>query len=491
MNCAAFLETWVSDRALRTRLALAWHRSRCAKCRAMAEDAVVIAGALAELPRWPMPADLGERLLAAPSRVGTVSDERTGRRLGRGTKIGLVAAAVAVAAAAWLALHRGDNAGALAQALGELRNAETIHFVARPGEAEADRETIEFWIRDEAHFRQEERKDGKVSHVCVQQGDVRRSYTAWSNTYALTKGQIGTGLHDFGQLLLYPDMLLRSLGVEHDSRIPEGTQHTEKRATEGEGRSVVEYRVPVGERERVIFTLDRETGRIAALDGEGLDGAAWRRVLRFDQIEYNVPIPDEVFVLEPPEGATVVERAWWETRRQQVLAEVGAEEGIVLRLHSVDLQDNRDVIVSLSEHKPMAADGKQLPYLMYGRLIDDRGHGYAQLPSMGYEPDSIVADADGQPRSRSAVYYTLTFTPVEGQRDEGAAAFDIELPPLPGAEDDGPVLFTGIEAKQLPPGDPFQRLVAGDPPPGARTGEQIAVDRLEAIDRYRQTYTDG
>lgn len=489
MNCTQFLETLVSDRRLRARLALAAHRRRCPKCRVIAQDADVIAGALAELPRWRMPVGLDERLLATPSRVRTMSDERPRRRLGRGTKLGLVAAAIAVAAAGWLALHRGEKQGALAQALEEVRNAETIHFVARPDQTEADRETIEFWIRDETHFRQEKSKDGKLSWVCVQQGDVQRSYTAWSNTYNLTRGQIGTGLHDFGQLLLHTDLLLPSLARHYQN--PEGTRHTEERIRDEDGRDAVRHTLQIEGPERVTFSTDAKTGRIMALECEALDAGTWRRVMWFDGIEYNIPIPDEVFRLEPPEGATVLEYTWWETRKHQVLAEVGAEEGIVLRLHSVDVRDDGDVIVSLSEHKPIAPDGRQLLYQLYGRLVDDQGRGYAQLRSMGCESDNIVADRDGQLRSRSAVYYTLTFTPVDGRAKGEVGHFDIELPPLPGAEDDGPVLFAGVEANQLPPGDPFSRLVSGNPPPGARTEEQLAVERLEAIDRYRQAYPDG
>ena len=110
---------------------------------------------------------------------------------------------------------------------------------------------------------------------------------------------------------------------------------------------------------------------------------------------------------------------------------------------------------------------------------------------MGYEPDNIVADRDGQLRSRSEVYYTLTFTPVDGRAKGEVGRFDIELPPLPGAEGEGPVVFADVEANQLPPGDPFSRLVSGQAPAQARTEEQLAVERLEAIDRYRQAYPGG
>lgn len=468
---------------------MARHKPEGLKLREAAEVLDMRLGtAKSRLAAFVMPRGFASRVEGGAGMGCGETNERAGRPVGRGTKLGLVVAVLAMALVGWLALHRVEKQGALAQALEELRNAETIHFVARSGEAEADGKTIEFWIRDETHFRQEETKDGKLSWVCVQQGDVQRTYTAWSNTYYLTKGQIGTGLHDFGQLLLYPDVLLPSL-VKH-YRDPEGTGHVERPARDEDGRPMVRHTLQTGERDRLIYAAEAKTGRILALEGESLDRGTWRRALWFDQIEYNVPIPDEVFVLEPPEGATVLEDAWWETRKHQVLAEAGAEQGVVLQVHAVDLRDNGDVVVSLSEHQPMAPDGGHPPYTMYGRLVDDEGRGYAQLPSMGYEPDSIVADADGQPRSRSAVYHTLTFTPVEGRGDTKPVSFDIELPPLPGAEDDGLVLFTGVEANQLPPGDPFQRVVSGDPPPDARTEEQIAVERLEAIDRYRQSYTN-
>jgi len=493
MRCAEFRDALFEERGTAARAARLMHAWRCRPCREEEVGAHELRRAVAGLVRHePSPA-LRERLTGVPGGSVERAQRTAGRRI---TRLAgwAVAAAVALAAAVLVLLSTGRSDRLLAQALEGLERAQSLHFVVREAEGENGKRT-EFWIIDERHFRQEETEAGALREVVVQDGD-----TAWvdhpvGNRVEVTRGTIGSKLHDFGQMACYPEIIVPYMLQEAPGQ---GVLTTREEGTTADGRSVVRF--VYGPRQgtpstRIVIVVETAAKRVAGVQAEQLIDGEWQRMCWFEDLEYDTPIAPERLRFAPPPGARIVERAWWVDRKDASLGEVVSGTGWRVRLLSLDVRDSGDVIASLRvTGPPRGIPTPSTDYSPLGRLLDETGRPYALLPSMGVEPDGTLRghlrrDEQGALCGISDVYWTLGFTPVEPLgRQERPTRLTLELPPLPG--ETGPAAFEDVTAQELPPGDPFERVLQGAPLPG-RPEEEEARDRLEAVERYRQQYGSG
>jgi len=477
MNCPEYSGGSSGRPGLLPRLARLVHARHCAVCRSAAQDMRRIAAALADAPRHEPPPGFREKLLSLAASETPAPVQRASRIRAKSTRWG-VAAAVALALAAVLFATRGERQDALAQALDDLKNAKTVHMVATidgPG----DHRRIEFWISGGKRFRLEDTSTDKGdagTSITVQDGDTLWEYSSRCKLLEVTEGSVGSPAHDFAQLVLYPQMIASEVRRDATDR---GGVFREEQGVDERGRAVLRYVVTGGgQHGQTVFTLDAATGRLIGLEGREQRSGQAPSVVRFSPIEYDVPIPDDRFTFAPPPGTYTVVRDWWLHRRDQVLGKAVAGEWR-LTLHALDVRGNGDVIVSVS--RQLLAEGTlNEGGAPRGRLIDDEGRPYAELPVYGVQRG----------------YWALEFTPVEPLKGHRPERFTVELNPYrPGSEaglqprpDPGVVAFDDVPASYLPPGNPFEHDEHGKPLPEERPNPERDAVRLRAIEEYHRQY---
>jgi hypothetical protein len=475
MDCAEFREGLFGESGFRGGLRLAAHTWSCGRCREEARRARRIEGALASLEPHEPPEGLRGRLVALAAGEGALRPGQAGRRW-RALRWGVAAVAVLTLAAGVL-VTRGERQSALAQALDGLRNAKTIHFVAWADVPDTPRR-LEFWIAGEQRFRQEETwtlKGVSQKEFTVQVGRRVSVYREPSKTLEIDERPAGSALHDLGQLPLHPEVLGAAVAEDIRGR---GGSFREQAGVDSSGRPVVRYYAsdlsdtPTS----FVFTLDARTKRLIALEASEYRDGKWYRVGHFDPIEYDIPLPDDLFAIAPPPGTRVTERTWWATRRDRVLQEAAVGEWQIA-IRSLDIRDNGDVIVSLSR-KLLAGGSWNEGAPPWGRLTDDQGQRYAEMPVFGVDNG----------------FWTLTFTPVDRRTNLHPTSITVELNPYPPGSDGpghsrpdpGVLVFDDLPATYLPPGDPFSQGEAVDDDDVART----EAERQAAISAYHRRYAD-
>jgi len=225
--------------------------------------------------------------------------------------------AAAALTALLLALPRGSQRDALAQAVEGLKHAQTIHML---GFKHYEREPnvrsqvqIEVWAAGEDRYRQEEIEfwdHHDDVRITVRNGDRLWKWSKAQNLVEITRGPFRSPMEQVDAALLDPrTWLVREL--EDAQR--EGDAHVTRKETFDGGkadvpRPVVEYYLGfAGAPQRFVSAvIDRASGRLLRCDEQVVRNGLLMPVWSVQTIDFDSPIPEERFAFRPPRGARVV-----------------------------------------------------------------------------------------------------------------------------------------------------------------------------------------
>jgi outer membrane lipoprotein-sorting protein len=320
MNCTHVrrnLKAFVDDELGRlARASVARHLAHCEACRAETEAVRATSQGISKLGVPEQSGDMRETILAA-ARDGRSSPTRAGRRA-RTMLFAAGGAGALVAAVLFLMLRPTTAQAALQRVIAASEAVNTCHMVMwyqYPGE---ERSTKDIWYA-EGRFRTEYRQ----GEIQVFDGEKLHMYQPESNTVFrnVADQPFGTPFGGFTVAAMIKTMGESEVSVEQ---------------AEEEGRTLNRFTITRLPDERMIILADPETDLPVSIAMYTKLSQAWEEVAGVDEIEYNVPLDPELFVLTPPEGAQVIDQAelgeQWQARYEKGLGRAKLDgHDIVLR----------------------------------------------------------------------------------------------------------------------------------------------------------------
>ncbi len=305
------------DRELnrRDRLALRAHLLRCAACRSELASLRALSQQLAAMPAPEAFAQVHETATAAahaavPSSARPARPRRWALVVGGGVLV--------IGAALFLMLRPTPAQAALQRVIAAAEAVKTCHMVMwfqYPGE---ERSTKDFWYAE-----------GKL-RIETSQGEIQLFDGQSLHIYQPESNAVFRNVSDqpFGT----PFGGFTVAGIVKMGGNPEISVER----VEQEGRTLNRFTVTQLQEERMVILADPETDLPISIEMYGKLAQGWEKLAGVDQIEYNVPLDPDLFVLTPPEGAQVIDQAelgeQWQARYDQGLgrAELDGHD-IVLR----------------------------------------------------------------------------------------------------------------------------------------------------------------
>ena len=369
----------------------------------------------------------------------------------------------------------GSAKGALDRALATTENATTVHvrsWIAAPesgrtgwGEAavEGDRIAMDEWVSEseEGFYRRERRSKSGYS--------LTLAVGAWELTYGEEETQPTHAVEMYDPCYLHAaDVLDRAqfqrkfetlyyLADWRGKPRPEVefAEHREASLWGGyvdvvEARMTADRDWPfvfsgpyaVGDTVLVVAEIDAASDRLLSVREYRLQGN--RRQQTYEATyEWDVEIPDELRSVDLPAGTKVDRLSWWETRAEQAVAQEDTRDWTVT-LHSVDVNRNGDVLLSLS--RVMTADSQMpsvynsaLPLVVEARgtggerYTQDNGYGCFNARHSGYWTTTLKpANAESRPRSVTLTIWPYKESPSE---DQSVTFRNIPVPPREDVDD--------------------------------------------------------
>jgi outer membrane lipoprotein-sorting protein len=336
MNCTHVrrnLKAFVDDELGRlARASVARHLARCEACRAEAEAVRAMSRDISKLGAPEQSNGMREAVLAAARNGRSSPIPATGRRV-RTVLFAAGGAGVLVAAALFLLFRPTTAQAALQRVIAASEAVRTCHmeeWFQYPGE---ERATQDLWYA-EGKFRIET-SQGEIQ---VFDGEKLHMYRPESNTVFrnVADQPFGTPFGGF--------TVAAMIKAEGD---PEVTVEQ----VEQEGRTLNRFTLTQLPDERMVILADSETDLPISIEMYGKLTHGWEKLAGVDEIEYNVPLGPELFVLTPPEGAQVIDQAelgeQWRARYEQGLGRARLDgHDIVLRDFQVMTEGDVRVIWS-------------------------------------------------------------------------------------------------------------------------------------------------
>ena len=303
-----------------TRMAVGLHVRRCPSCRAEKEALQMVADSLTSLP-VPRPSEKLRQAVIGAARAQRASVRR---RL-RAWALAAVVAGGSVIALSIVFLARPTTAlGAyqrMVAAAAEVKTCHMVHWMQPPGSTK--RETSESWY-DRGKWRIETKDDGKLITIQVYDGKMSHFYNPQTNTVTLNAFDqpFGTPFRGFGV-----SAMLEGIGSEAAVKL------TKERGPDGGELSRFEA---TRRDERYVFLADPRTELPVEFQVYGRFGGRWQLIGGSDRIEYDMPTDPSLFVLTPPKGAAVSDKATtdaaWRQQYEAGMARTKSDdEEVVLR----------------------------------------------------------------------------------------------------------------------------------------------------------------
>jgi len=393
----------------------------------------------------------------------------------RWTSISATTVAVALLVAlAWVEMRPEP---VLARALKATESARTVHTVMKWRNGSMQIESwAEGWQKYRVVTTRASDDGGTQQHIVVHNGDKEWDYLTITNEVHVMEEDLGRPKEDIIGATINPAILL-NWALELKEKQHAQIEEYEDRLPDGQVVHVVAAQWESDRRE--LLFIDLSTNRLVRAESQSLANGQWHIESELETIEYDRPMPQELFTFEPPEGAKVVIHDWWKKRRYEGLAEDTRADWRVV-VHSVEVAQDGTVFISLSR---INVGNRRINDAVppRGRLIDEQGRKYAEHNSYGVEREC----------------WTLTFSPIEPRKamEPLPQQFTIELnpyvpsPELPDAwRHRGETMrFENIPAHPLPP-YLIAPNVRTDDPDAAQVLQRLKEGRRLAIKTYKQEY---
>jgi outer membrane lipoprotein-sorting protein len=299
MNCTHVrrnLKAFVDDELGRlARASVARHLARCEACRAGAEAVRAMSRDISKLGAPEQSNGMREAVLAA-ARDGRSSPTRAMGRRVRAVLLAAGGAGVLVAAALFLLFRPTPAQAALQRVIAASEAVKTCHMELLLGQPDGPQERRVLWY-EEGKFRMEEWRNGKLQEIQVYRDGRMDTYLADTNEF-FTAATDRPFAKDFEGFTVAALIRAGSADAQVECESVRGP----------DGRELNRLTITEEGMEREVVLADPATDLPVSLELYGPLDSGWEKSGGSEVIEYNVALDPELFVLNPPEGATVVDR---------------------------------------------------------------------------------------------------------------------------------------------------------------------------------------